>query len=277
MWGISRAALDQILLDAARDAGAQILVPARCETLIPGARPRVSVRDFASNRVVEMEAAVALLADGKSALRDRRPAPTGDLGVKAHFTNVDAPRDTIELFGVSGHYVGVAPIEGERWNLAMSVPAAKVARFAGNLQAVFDSTLRENDALGRRFHRASRVSEWLASPLPRFAVAHQWQQNVIPLGNAAAALEPVGGEGMGLAMRSAELAAHELIAAANAKRAPDFAQLRREFTRLWRMRRFACRAAAVMISSGKFAHPAARLLDGSRPLQLLALAAIGKG
>ena len=61
--------------------------------------------------------------------------------------------------------------------------------------------------------RRRRVGPWLVSPLPRFSVARRWPERVIPVGNAAAALEPIGGEGMGLALRSAELAAAALAEA----------------------------------------------------------------
>ena len=77
----------------------------------------------------------------------------------------------------------------------------------------------------QRFRQAQRDSEWLASPLPRFAFARPWPGGIIPLGNAAAAIEPVGGEGMGLAMRSAEMAATMLLAGAI-----DIARLRQKLS-----------------------------------------------
>jgi FADH2 O2-dependent halogenase len=277
MWGISRAVLDAVLLDAARAAGAHVIVPARCEGIVPGEWPSARVRHLTSNHVEVMRTMVVLLADGKSALLPGRAPPTQDLGVKAHFANLrGGSRDSIELFGGDGHYIGVAPIEGDRWNAAMSVPATKVARFGGDLEAVFASMLDENESLGDRFRGATRVSRWLASPLPRFAVSRRWPRNVTPLGNAAAALEPIGGEGMGLAMRSAELAAEELIAAEEMGRAADFAGLRRSFDRLWRIRHFGCRAAAVMISSPALATSLAPIVDGSPALQRLAMTLIGK-
>jgi flavin-dependent dehydrogenase len=72
---------------------------------------------------------------------------------------------------------------------------------------------------------------------------------VIPVGNAAAALEPIGGEGMGLAMRSAELAAEAILYANRTGTELDAAKLRKEYRRLWNMRRFICRAGAKIISS----------------------------
>jgi flavin-dependent dehydrogenase len=82
-------------------------------------------------------------------------------------------------------------------------------------------------------------------------VRDDWPAGVIPIGNAAAALEPVGGEGMGLAMRSAELAA-TAIADAIRRGAPlDVSRLRESFRALWTTRRLACRAAAVALSDAR--------------------------
>jgi 2-polyprenyl-6-methoxyphenol hydroxylase-like FAD-dependent oxidoreductase len=113
---------------------------------------------------------------------------------------------------------------------------------------------------------ATRIGDWLASPLPRFGVRRQWPKNVIPIGNAAAAIEPIGGEGMGLAMRSAELVAEELIDAARCKRPYASKALRRRMQGLWRTRRFGCRAGAVLVSSPLTARLATRAAPRVRPV-----------
>jgi flavin-dependent dehydrogenase len=79
---------------------------------------------------------------------------------------------------------------------------------------------------------------------------------VIPIGNAAAALEPVGGEGMGLALRSAELAANALIAGDDRA----IQDLPREFKKLWQIRRTVCRGIAMMFSSEYVADTVAPLM-----------------
>jgi flavin-dependent dehydrogenase len=71
---------------------------------------------------------------------------------------------------------------------------------------------------------------------------------VIPIGKAAAAIEPIGGEGMGLALRSAELAATAIIGARDG-RTIAVGALRGEFNRLWRLRQIACRIGGVALSS----------------------------
>ena len=178
-----------------------------------------------------------------------RPVTTDDLGVKAHFDSVTGSRDAIDLFGVDGHYGGVAPIENGLWNIAFSVPRNRVRDHDGNLDALFATIFQENKSLSQRFGDAHRVIDWLASPLPRASVATSWPANVIPLGNAAAAIEPIGGEGMGLAMRSAELAAKMLI-----ENVFDPAELRSQFRQLWGYRSFACRAVAKAISHRRLAN-----------------------
>ena len=273
MWGLSRAVLDLRLLDAARAAGAKVLQPARCEGVEPGERPRVAWRDLQTNRRHESAADVVLVADGKGALLPHRPARgTVDFGIKAHFTGVTGPRNAIELFGVRGHYGGVAPIEGDRWNAAFSVPEAELRGAGGDLDRLVSRIVSQNATLQSRFAAAQRAGTWCASPLPRFAVSDAWPAGVIPIGNAAAALEPIGGEGMGLALRSAEMAAEMLLA--NGVHATSV--LRISFRRLWRVRSAACRVAARVLSSPSMAGSVVELLDGNPGLARMAMALMGK-
>jgi len=273
MWGVSRATLDGALLDAARTAGGEVLQPARAEAV---AAAGVVVRDMATNVTRELPARVVVVADGKSALLGNAPAATGDLGIKTHYVDVDGPADAIELFGVDGHYGGLAAIEGGRWNAAFSVPAARVKAYGGDLDALFGDVVRDNACLARRLRHARRVLPWLAAPLPRFGVRKQWPRNVVPVGNAAAALEPIGGEGMGLALRSAELAAEAIDRALRAGGAVDTGRLRAAYQALWRTRRAACRAAAVAVSRPAVAEAGLALVEASPLLGRVALAAMGK-
>jgi flavin-dependent dehydrogenase len=248
MWGLSRRVLDNWLLDVARNAGAMVRQPARCEQIETTDGLCVRVRDLANNSVDTLHPSCVLLADGKACFAPDAPAPTGDFGIKAHFENVDGPRDTIELFGVRGSYGGLAAIEHDRWNAAFSVSASRLKQHHGDVESLFAEITSDNRTLVSRLAHVRRVGDWLAAPLPRFAVRRKWHDQVIPVGNAAAALEPVGGEGMGLAMRSAELAAEMLLSGK-----PDWARLRQSYTRLWRTRRFGCRAAAVAVSHRRLA------------------------
>lgn len=264
MWGVERSVLDCRLLDLARDAGASVHQPARCESIDAG---HVVIRDLQSNSVSNLSDSLVLLADGKG----RRAS--GDLGLKAHFAHVDFPGDAIGLFGVRGHYLGVAAVGVGKWNIACSVPARRVRRFEGNLDRLFEQIVSESRALSRAMHTAGRVSPWKSSPLPRSDVARQWPLGVIPLGNAACSIEPIGGEGIGLAMRSAEIAAEHLILTDGR---PDVGFLRRQYRTLWSARPQTCRAAAIALSKPMLAKTSLGIARALPGLSRMVLRAMGK-
>jgi flavin-dependent dehydrogenase len=270
MWGISRDVLDTFLLNSAREAGATIVQPARCERI--GPNTHVRVRLLESNEFRTLCPTWVIVADGKGALLLNPPSPTDDFGIKTHFENVDGPSNTIELFGCSGLYGGLAPIENGRWNAAFSVPAERLRRHRGNVQAVFDEIVDESRVLRDRLAKAHRVGQWLAAPLPRFPVTLDGMGNVVPVGNAAAALEPIGGEGMGLGLRSAELAVEAITCGR-----PNIARsLMSAYRQLWRYRRPFCRLSGAVISRPALAAAALPIVRTLPFAPFAALRLIGK-
>ena len=261
--------MDVALLDAARNSGVTVVQPGRVEAMTG---TRATLRIDGERQDIDFD--LVVLADGKGTLSGatprRPPTPSGDLGVKAHFEAGPGDAETIGLYGLCGHYVGTAPAsDGDRrvLNVAMSVPAAKVRRFASDFDALLVACCEENPAFGCLIGGRERVTKWHASPLPRFAPRRpqDWPPGVIPVGNAAAALEPVGGEGMGLAIASAELAAAAILRG----EVPE--TLAAAYRRLWRTRRAACRAAAVALSTpfaGGAVVTLARLLPLARTVGL---------
>jgi 2-polyprenyl-6-methoxyphenol hydroxylase-like FAD-dependent oxidoreductase len=268
MWGLSRRVLDHHLLNCAKAGGVRIIQPARCESLSGG----VIVRHLISNEIESLEARYILRADGKAPSE----ALTGDFGIKTHFADVDGPRDAIELFALNGHYGGLAPIEGDRWNAAFSVPAAHLRVHRGDVAALFAEVTAQNPTLGKRLRHVRRTSPWLAAPLPRFSVQEAWPEKIIPIGNAAAAMEPIGGEGMGLALRSAEIAVEALLQAHKQSLPVDLPRLRLKYRRLWNLRSAACRGLALAVSCKPIASWLAPAIQGCEAISGTAMTLMGK-
>lgn len=242
MLGVSRAVLDEYLLAAAKNAGATVLQPARVERVDATASgTRVAVRCLASNNVNPLTADYVLAADGRAAFTSPRPAATSDLGVKAHFQNVSADPSEITLYGGLGCYGGVAPIEGGRWNVAFSVPRSAVAHVRGDIATWWKTLLSESPAMRRHFSAATPIGAWLASPLPRHTPAKNWPERIIPIGASACAIEPVGGEGMGTALRSAELAVTALLDGTTQ-------DLPTQYQTLWDRRGLFCRLGGTLLA-----------------------------
>jgi flavin-dependent dehydrogenase len=268
MWGLSRRSLDERFLGVAREYGVQVVQPARCERV--EANPlRLALRHLESNQIETLRPGWLMVADGKPPLH-RGSRRTDDFGIKAHFEKLHGPRDTIELFGCRGLYGGLAPIEQNRWNVAFSVPERRLREHRGDIRSLFAQLITENRALAARLAGAERITDWLAAPLPRFGIARLWPDRIIPVGNAAAAIEPIGGEGMGLAIRSAELAAQCLI------EDRPMSWLRGEYRRLWNLRRIACRVAGLVVSSPLSSRLLLPMLDVAPAIGGLALAVLGK-
>jgi flavin-dependent dehydrogenase len=262
-WTMDPALVEDLPASVERRLGQRVLRLEQCKA-------------FLANGDV-LEADQIVLADGKGTLSgatDQPPRPTGDLGLKAHFTNVRLDFATIGLFALRGHYVGVAPVrDGERliWNVAMNVPAAKLRQGEPH-DELLQRLLRENPAFGDALRRAERVRPWKASPLPRFAPrpSPTWSPGVLPIGNSVAALEPIGGEGMGLAIASAHAAAMCLV------EGRDPATLDAVYRKLWRTRRWSCRLFAKAMSHDASAAATVQLARTLPMLSHLGLRLTGK-
>jgi menaquinone-9 beta-reductase len=276
MWGISRSAFDSILLQQAKEEGVEVLQPVRVEGHGRGARGTnwVRYRYLENNSVETVESEVVILADGKRAVGGSRPELTNDFGIKAHYEMRNAARDAVQLFGVRGCYAGVAPIEDGLFNIACSVPRERIQRHR-DVEAVFEEMIGENRGLREVMRGGERVSQWLAAPLPRFSVKRDWPAGVIPIGNAAAALEPIGGEGIGLALRSAEMAAEAL--SSNSDLLLVQKKLQRQFTQLWRWRSLIWRGVAMMVSRRVFCELAVDVMNVTNVGERLVHLAKGMG
>jgi flavin-dependent dehydrogenase len=250
-YGISRLALDSMLLKVAAEAGAEITTSARCESIEPAHRPAVVWRDLITNTVRTEHPDLAILADGKGQLARRDIPPTGDLGIKTHFRGVAIPADAVCLFSGPGWYGGFAAVEGDRFNAAFSVRASRLREFGGDVVRVFQSLLSDNLSMADALGGAVQLSPWLTGPLARFAVEKIWPAGVLMVGNAAAAIEPIGGEGMGAALRSAELVADSAVQM-------DSLSIRR-MNRVYAPRRAMCRGLAEVIKSPRTSRLAAGL------------------
>lgn len=269
MRGLSRELFDVMLIDAARSAGVEIRQPCRATFSTSGDI------HFDGHRV---DADFILISTGDQAGWAQRPALTGDFGIKAHYIGIDTRPDTIELIALAdgSGYAGLSPIECERWNTAWSVPGEMLRSFDGDVEALFDATIASNPSLRQRFRRAHRVGTIYACALPRYRVKQPTRANTIAIGNAAAALEPIGGEGMGLAMRSGEIAAEEVIHASRQYRPVDHHSIQQQFESLWQTRQVACRTGAKLLESSTLGSLAIDLADRFPAVARIGLSLVGK-
>jgi flavin-dependent dehydrogenase len=208
--GLSRYQLDQLLFQRACTTGVEGRVGTRvtdvCGTLQDGFTAQVGT-DTVHARLV-------LGAYGRRGRLDRtleRPfmdERTPYVAFKAHYAGPAAAdlANTIELHSASGAYCGLSPVEDGRINACWIGHVDALKEAGGTPEGMLDATLRTNPVLDDRLDGLTRVSERFEAvsqvplmPKTRFA------NDVCMIGDAAGMIAPLCGDGMAMALRTADL------------------------------------------------------------------------
>jgi menaquinone-9 beta-reductase len=215
-FGLSRRVLDEALLARAVAAGATVRSGARVVEL---ARQGESYRARLEDGTV-LEAREAFLATGKHDLRGwKRPAGLQNdlLAFKLYFRlpAFQARRlaGHVELTLFDGGYAGLQPVEGDRANLCLLVRRERFAALGQRWDNLFSEIRVESPHLEARLRGAEPC--W-ARPLALGAIpyGHVRREGAGPfrLGDQAAVIPSFSGDGMSIALHSAELAARAYLA-----------------------------------------------------------------
>lgn len=206
---LSRRILDEALLARAAEAGAEVRRPARIVRLEggPGAWRALAADSQA------YEADAAMLATGKHDLRGfPRPAEgQRDLvGFKLHLPAERLER-TVELHLFEGGYAGLEPVEGGRANLCLVVRKAALGA-TGGWAGLAAHLKRACPQLAPWLADAEGLRPLAVSGMPYGHVRARAAEGLWRLGDQAAVIPSFAGEGLSIALASAEFAARTLIA-----------------------------------------------------------------
>ena len=207
---LSRQVLDEAMLARAAECGCNVARGAFVESLVNrDGLWHAQLRDGDS-----LCAPTAFLATGKHDLRgfDRAPFAQGDLvGFKLHWrlaaAQMEALRETMELFLFPGGYGGLALVEDGAANLCLVVRRANLRKLGG-----WNELLRElldiNQNLSQRLENATPLWD---RPLAVSSIPYGYlirsSDDLWRLGDQAAVIPSFTGDGMSIALHSAALAA----------------------------------------------------------------------
>lgn len=238
---LTRRMLDETLLARATAAGVAV-------------QRGVSVRGLsaatAHTNTGEISAATLLIASGKHDIRGlSRPQGPDQIGFKMYLRSAALSRalaGTVAVTFFEGGYAGLQPVEGGRLNLCLLIDGAQY-RALGDWPALWARLAREPGLAA-----LADAEQLLARPLAISRVPYGHLARTAPdahwrLGDQAAVIPSFCGDGMGIALTSARLAAEMLAAGASAD---DFQ--RALFARTRRPVRLA------MAALGLARHPAGR-------------------
>lgn len=208
--GVSRRLLDEALLEAAGDQGAQIERGVKV-TGIAGPEVSTSAGPWEADRI--------LLATGKHDVRGagRLSAGAADdhIGFKMHWRlpprQSEEAGNAIELVVFDGGYAGLQRVTGDVLNLCLIIRRDRFARIGGRWDDLLACLMREPH-LARRLGDAEAL---FARPLTIANLPYGYiydpsacpPAGVFRLGDQGALTAPLTGDGMAIAVRSARLAA----------------------------------------------------------------------
>lgn len=210
-WGVSRFALDTALAGAAEQNSAELLTGHTATAITQRNKGyEVALRSRGKPLVIQARAVIAACGRYSRPGLPPRSAPgqrQADVGLKCHFEAVSMP-DQVELFFFPGGYVGVNPVENGRVNVCLLVSQAFLTRSGKNIRAVLEEVSRRQPALARRLSEGRVVpeTEVAVAPVDTVRPALPWD-GVACLGDTAVMIPPLCGDGMAIALRSAEFCA----------------------------------------------------------------------
>ncbi len=247
-WGISRYALDAALATRAQqqgaalwtgttvtswqhvDGGMVVQVRRRGDAALQEHDQPCSVQTRALVMACGRHGSATLLMQHRPRRKDN-PARHASVGIKCHFANVVMPAQT-ELYLFAGGYIGINPVEKGYANVCALASYDTFARAGRSPQALIEAAARWNPAFTARLADAHAMPQTQCSvaPVDSRRGASVWAGLPL-LGDTAAMIPPLCGDGMAMALRSAHLCAPLLDAYLRA--ACSWSGLGESYRRLW--------------------------------------------
>jgi geranylgeranyl reductase family protein len=210
-----RERLDAVLLDAARAAGVAVREATRVSGLI--LEPQGVAGVICASRDAEpvpLRARLVVGADGRRSVvarslgllrEDRRLCR---FAVRGHWEGMQGLAEHGEMHVGGGGYCGVAPLSAAAANVAFVLDRREMPAAAGDLEGFYRRALRARwPGLAERLARARLLAPPRAIGPLAIHARRVSAPGLLLVGDAAGFYDPFTGEGITLALRSAELAA----------------------------------------------------------------------
>jgi flavin-dependent dehydrogenase len=272
--GLGRAALDNLLVARARQAGAVLMERCRARgALIEGGRVVGLLARHPAIGPLAVRASAIVAADGRHSALVRQTGRTRArgwlrprlFGLKRHLATALGPPGTVALHLVPGGYVGTCRVEGGLTNLCGLLPESAARRHRGDLDRLADGVFLRNPALFDCWTSARPAGDWKTVAHVRVEVSSPRVPGILYAGDGQGTVDPLGGQGMTMALLGAEQLAPFVVRAV--VRGGATSAIQQAAQRAWH-HRFDRRVRLCRLFHQALVHPA--LLDAASRFDSLA-------
>ena len=230
-FGMSRYALDLLLANTAKKNGVQIL-----QETVQEIKYRDNEFSILTKNKKQFSSKVVIGAFGKRSTLDikmnrkfiQKKSPY--LAVKTHVKG-DFPEDLVALHNFKGGYCGVSKVETNAINLCYITSFSSFKNYK-DIEEFQKKVVFKNDHLNKVFQESKAVFE---KPLTISQISFETkapvEDHIIMCGDTAGMIHPLCGNGMGMAITSAQMASEEIIRFLNGEISRS--QLEKNYIRNW--------------------------------------------
>lgn len=210
--GMSRYALDSALHQEALKSGVQVSTATTVTSVYAEDKGYViETKTGQQNKTYFARAAIAAWGANRRSgilgehIDDNVAASRTYMGVKSHFTGIDIG-PTVELYFFRGGYLGISPIEGGLVNVAALLMRKEFKDADKSILGLIEAAASRNPELQQKLAHAEAVkgSQAAVAPVDLKRKPIAWDV-IAHVGDAAQMIAPLCGDGMSMALRSAEL------------------------------------------------------------------------
>lgn len=216
--GLSRAAMDDLLLRRALDCGVDVLQEASITEPLIDKDEVHGVKLKIEGREQQYRAPLTIDATGRARILTKKiqsgePKSKAKLvAFKAHFRNTRIAPHTCEIYFYPDGYGGLSTVEREVSNLCFIISAAQVKRHGSDPETVMRRMLMKNRRAAYALGQAEQESEWLSASWERFGRRRpNPARGLFAIGDSAAFIDPFTGSGMLMAFESGQLVAEVIV------------------------------------------------------------------
>ncbi|MBZ0316053.1 MAG: NAD(P)/FAD-dependent oxidoreductase [Anaerolineae bacterium] len=212
-WGLSRYALDKLLVDHARPHGVAVYENSTVTNVSGRLSEKFCLEIRSASHLSTFQARAVIAAHGKRSNLDRalnrsfldKPQPF--MALKNHFHGPPLG-DQVRLFVFPGGYCGMSEVEGGLANVCLLVRQEVFRQAGGTIEQFIAWMCQQNPPLGQWLSQAIPVHDrWLSIGQVPFIRKRLVENDILMAGDAAGLITPLAGDGMVMALHGGMLAA----------------------------------------------------------------------